>query len=168
MARKINSISDPRLGLEILSSDDVQRIHEATLEVIEKTGVRFPSQKALDVWEAHGAKVDRESQIVKAKAETIEMALKKAPPTYTLSAREPDQDLPLDGNHVHLGTDGCGVEVIDLYSNQRRRSKLDDVVDIARIGDYLPEIAFHWVAVSAQDYPPESRSLHELRVIWEN
>jgi trimethylamine--corrinoid protein Co-methyltransferase len=43
-----------------------------------------------------------------------------------------------------------------------------DVADIARVGDALEEIAFHWVAVSAQDYPARTRGLHELRAIWEN
>jgi len=76
--------------------------------------------------------------------------------------------LPLDGNHVFVGTDGCGVEVMDLYSGERRRSRLQDVGEIARVADYLPEVGFHWVAVSAQDYPPESRGLHELLASWEN
>jgi trimethylamine--corrinoid protein Co-methyltransferase len=58
--------------------------------------------------------------------------------------------------------------VIDLLTNERRRSCLQDVAEIARVADYLEEVAFHWVAVSAQDYPAETRSLHELRVIWEN
>jgi len=143
-------------------------MHEATLEVIERTGVRFPSQRALDIWEANGATVDRETMIVKAPGELIEEALAQAPPAYDLAARDPEQDLPLDGNHVFVGTDGCGVQVIDPFSGERRRSQLQDVADIARVGDYLEEVAFHWVAVSAQDYPPETRGLHELLAIWNN
>jgi trimethylamine--corrinoid protein Co-methyltransferase len=110
MAGKIKSISNPRLHLDILSPQDVERIHTATLDVIENTGVRFPSGKALDIWETHGAKVDRDTMIVKAPGHLIESALKQAPAEYTLAARNPSQDLPLDGNHVYVGTDGCGVE----------------------------------------------------------
>lgn len=168
MVGKIKSVTNPRLKLEILTPDDVQRIHGATLDIIENTGVRFPSQKALDIWEAHGASVDRESMVVKAPGRLIESALRQAPPDYVLAARDPAQDLPLDGNHVYAGTDGCGVEVIDLHSGERRRSCLQDVADIARVGDSLEEVAFHWVAVSAQDRPPESRGLHELLAIWQN
>jgi trimethylamine--corrinoid protein Co-methyltransferase len=168
MISEIESISDPRLSLNILSPADVQRLHAATLEVIETTGVRFPSTKALDIWEQHGAMVDRNGMIVKAPATVIEAALKQAPPSYTLAARRSAQDLPLDGNHVYLGTDGCGVEVLDLYTGQRRRSERQDVADIARIGDCLPQIAFHWVAVSAQDCSPRTRSLYELAAIWQN
>ncbi len=168
MTRPIRSISNPRLSLSILTPEDVQRIHAATLEIIESVGVRFPSKRALEIWAAHGAQVDWQTFIVKAPASLIESALKKAPPRYVLAARDPDQDLPLDGNHVHLGTDGCGVEVIDLYSGERRRSVLQDVGEIARVADYLEDIAFHWVAVSAQDRPPHTRGLHEIKAIWEN
>jgi trimethylamine--corrinoid protein Co-methyltransferase len=168
MSREITSISSPRLSLNILSQEDVERIHTATLDVIEKTGVRFPSQRALDIWEAHGAAVDRDTLIVRVPGHVIEEALKHAPPTYTLAARDPAQDLPLDGNHVFVGTDGCGVEVIDLYTGGRRRSCWQDGADIARVADCMEEIAFHWVAVSAQDRPPETRGLHELLAIWQN
>lgn len=168
MSSQIKSVTNPRLSLNILSPADVQRIHTATLDVIESVGVKFPSAKAMAIWEAHGATVDRETAIVKAPGHLIEEALKKAPPAYSLAARDPAQDLPLDGNHVFVGTDGCGVEVLDLATGERRRSCLQDVADIARVADYLPEVAFHWVPVSAQDCPPEIRSLHEIRVIWEN
>ena len=168
MAREIKSITNPRLDLNILSRQDVQRIHTATLDIIENVGIRFPSERALDIWEAHGASVDRDTMIVKVPGQVIEDALNQAPSVYTLAARDPAQDLPLDGNHVYVGTDGCGVQLIDLHTGERRRSVLQDVVDITRVADYVEEIAFHWVAVSAQDCPPETRSLHELCAIWNN
>ena len=168
MVSKIKSVTNPRLSLNILSTEDVQRIHAATLDIIESTGVRFPSKRALDIWESHGATVDRDTMIVKAPAHVIKDALKQAPPAYALAARAPAQDLPLDGNHVFVGTDGCGVQVIDINTGELRRSELQDVADIARVADHLEEVAFHWVAVSAQDCPPETRGLHELRAVWEN
>jgi trimethylamine--corrinoid protein Co-methyltransferase len=168
MSGKIKSITNPKLSLDILSPEEVRRIHTASLDVIETAGIRFPSKRALDIWETHGANVDRSSAIVKVPGQIIEEALKLAPPIYSLAARNPEQDLPLDGNHVYLGTDGCGVEVLDIHSGKRRMSAWQDVADIARVGDALEEIAFHWVAVSAQDYPAKTRGLHELRAIWES
>lgn len=168
MTQRIKSITNPKLKLEILTPEEVRRIHTTTLDIIENVGVRFPSQKALDIWDAHGAQVNRDSSIVKAPGHIIEEALKKAPSAYPLAARNPSQDLPLDGNHVFLGTDGCGVEVLDIQTGKRRTSCWQDVADIARLGDALPELAFHWVAVSAQDCPPATRGLQELRAVWEN
>jgi len=168
VSERIKSISNPGLSLNILSPEDVQKIHRDSLKVIETVGVRFPSPRALDIWRSHGASVDPGSMVVRAPGRLIEEALRKAPPVYTLAARDPALDLPLDGNHVYAGTDGCGVEVIDIRTGERRRSVLQDVADIALVADYLAEVAFHWVPVSAQDCPPESRGLHELLAIWRN
>ena len=120
MTKKIKSITNPKLKLEILTPSEVKQIHDATLWIIEKVGVRFPSEKALKIWLAAGAEIDWDRKIVRAKGELIEKALKSCPPGYTLSARDPQQDLPLDGNHVFVGTDGCGVEVIDIETGDRR------------------------------------------------
>jgi trimethylamine--corrinoid protein Co-methyltransferase len=168
MPKRIKSITNPKLRLEILTPREVNKIHDATLWIIEKVGVRFPSKRALEIWAVHGAEVDGEKMIVRAKAELIEEALKTCPPVYPLAARDQQQDLSLDGNHVFVGTDGCGVEVIDIQTGSRRTSCLRDVCDISRIADATEEVAFHWVPVSAQDMPPETRSLHEIKAIWEN
>lgn len=168
MKRQVKSITHPRLSLNILSEEDVKQIHAATLDIIESVGIKFPSPKALDLWIEHGALVDRETSVVKIPGKKIEEGLKFAPPVFTLAARDAALDLPLDGNHVFVGTDGCGVEVIDIQTSELRRSCLKDVEDIARVADYLEQIAFQWVPVSAQDRPPETRSLYELKAIWEN
>jgi trimethylamine--corrinoid protein Co-methyltransferase len=168
MTKNIKSIRDPKLHLEILKPDEIDKIHTATLDVIAQTGVRFPSEKALRIWEENGAQVDYHSQVVKASRDLIEEAIKLCPPDYILGARDRQQDLKLDGNHVYVGTDGCGVQLLDMYTNELRRTTLKDVADIAKVADSMEEIAFHWVAVSAQDRPPETRGLHELFAVWQN
>lgn len=168
MPNEIKSITHPHLKLEILNPEDVTKIHNATLDILEHVGVRFPSKNALKIWQENGADVDWDSMVVRVPPRLIDETLKRAPSEYTLSARSNEQDLPLDGDHVFLGTDGCGVEVIDLETGSLRRSSLQDVIDIARIADFIPEIGFHWVPVSAQDCPPETRGLNELKAIWEN
>jgi trimethylamine---corrinoid protein Co-methyltransferase len=168
MPKTIKSISNPKLKLDVLTKQEINKIHDATLWIIEKVGVRFPSERALGIWEACGATVDHDRMTIRARPEIIELALKTCPPIYPLAARDPRQDLPLDGNHVFVGTDGCGVEVLDIETGVRRTSRLGDVRDIARVADATEEVAFHWVSVSAQDVPPEARGLHEIKTIWEN
>lgn len=164
----IKAVENPKLSLNMFSPEDIQRLHAATLDVIENAGIRFPSKRAQEIWASHGAQVDAKTGIVKAPAHLVESALKKAPPVYSLAARDEKQDLPLDGKHVWVGTDGCGVEIIDLYTNERRRSKLQDVEEIARVADALEQVAFHWVALSAQDRPAHTRGLHEIAAVWRN
>jgi trimethylamine--corrinoid protein Co-methyltransferase len=168
MSAPLNPIGPRGLRLETLDADAIARIHEATLHLIEHVGIRFPSERALDLWAAAGAEVDRATSVVKAPRAMIEAALATAPPVYTLAARDAALDLPLDGEHVYAATDGCGVEVSDLETGERRPSRLADVVEIAQLADSLDEVAFHWIPVSAQDRPAPSRSLHELLACWAN
>ena len=58
MSNYIKSISNPNLKLEILSPEEIDRIHLTTLEIVGKVGGRFPSQNALEIWESNGAQVD--------------------------------------------------------------------------------------------------------------
>jgi len=166
MSPGIRSISNPKLSLNLLTEGEIRQLHSATLEVIESVGVRFPHPEALNLLEDHGARVNRDTMVAQIPGDIIETYIAKAPPNYTLAAVNPDLDLQLDGNHSYLGTDGCGVEIIDIFSGERRRSTKQDVSDVARVADFLDEIAFHWVPLSAQDCPPESRALHELEAIW--
>ncbi len=157
----------PKLRLEFLSKEDILRIHEAALKVMQETGVRFPSSKALDIFEANGCEVNRETQVVKIPPSVVERALKTAPSTYTLAARDPANDLPLDGEHCYLSTDGCGVEVYDFETGEKRLSTKQDIYDSARVADYLDAIAFYWgPMVSAQDVDASVRPLHELQAAF--
>jgi trimethylamine--corrinoid protein Co-methyltransferase len=166
MSDPIQSIHDPSFRIDVLSRSDIEQIHAATLEIIETAGVKFPLPEALDILESHGSQVDRATSIALIPTPVLEDALKSAPPAYTLAARNPARDLPLDGNHVFLGTDGCGVQVQDAFTGELHTSTKKDVADCARLADALNEIGFWWAMVSAQDCPPESRGLHELEAAW--
>jgi trimethylamine--corrinoid protein Co-methyltransferase len=166
MTRKLMGITNPKVSLNVLTPEQVQQIHTATLDVIESVGVRFPSPKALDILEAHGAVVDRQAMVARIPGHKVEEYMAKAPPVYTLSAVDPELDLPLDGNHSWLGTDGCGVEILDVWTGERRMTTKKDVGEVARVADALDSIGFHWIPISAQDCPARSRSLHELQATW--
>jgi len=150
-----------RRPLRILSAEDVQRIHEASLDVLADVGVMFHSQRALDVLEAHGAAVDRETTVARIPAATVAAALETLPATFTLGGRTPDLDLPLDGEHVYLASDGCATFVRDADGSVRPSVK-QDVYDAARVVDGLSDLSATSALVSAQDTPEESRVLHEF------
>jgi len=157
----------PRVRMDVLTKEDIKKIHEASLEIMEEVGVRFPSEKALDILEGAGAKVDRKSMVAKLPATLVMDAISKAPANYTLAARDKQNDLFLDGEHCYLSTDGCGIEVYDLETGAKRISTKKDLEDAALVSDYLDEIAFHWgPMISAQDVPAEVRPLHELEAIF--
>jgi len=169
MTQRILPIDTTHLRLQALSPDDVRQIHQATLDLIETVGVRFPSERALDILADHGATVDRDKKIARIPGHVVEKAMSHAPAEYTLHARDnPELDLPLDGRHAYLAVDGTGVEVLDPYTDEKRVSTKADVADSMRVADYMEEVALIWPPVSAQDCPKETRGLHELEAVWNN
>ncbi len=153
--------------MDVLSKDDIEKIHEASLEIMEDVGVRFPSEKALNILEQAGAQIDRSSMVAKLPAKLVMDAIGKAPAHYTLAGRDIRDDLVLDGKHCYLSTDGCGIEVYDLETGIKRTSTKKDIQDSALIADYQDCIAFYWgPMVSAQDVPAEVRPLHELEAAF--
>ncbi len=121
----------------------------------------FYSQRALDVLEAHGARVDRDTTVARIPAAAVEQALRTLPRTVTLYGRAPGLDLPLDGEHAYLASDGCAPFVRES-DGRVRRSGRDDVYAAARVVDGLPCLSATSAIVSAQDRPAESRVLHEF------
>ena len=65
--------------LQYLTDEQLDQFQEATLNILENVGVKFPSEKALRVFTEHGAQVDHETQIVKIKRDMVFNALKTVP-----------------------------------------------------------------------------------------
>ncbi|MCP4200062.1 MAG: hypothetical protein GY762_23215, partial [Proteobacteria bacterium] len=155
------------LKLNHLSESQLCQIQEATFHVLETVGVKFPSNKALSVFEEYGAQVDRETQIVRIPRELVIKAMSTAPRYFKVGSRTPETDFALQEGHTYFCTDGCGVEVVDFKTGEIRPSSKADVGMMARVTDYLPSMSFYWPMVSAQDYGVTS-PLHELEVSWNN
>jgi trimethylamine--corrinoid protein Co-methyltransferase len=151
----------PAFKLEVLSTDQLAQIKSATLRILEQTGIRFPSERALQVFAEQGAQVDEASQVVRLPPDLVMEAMARAPRTYLLSGRAEATDLLLDGTASYFCTDGCGTLTLDFETGQQRASCKDDVARMARVSDYLSSIAFYWPMVSAQDHG-RLAPLHEL------
>lgn len=156
-----------RLNLRLLDDEQLDLLQEATLAVLEQTGVQFPSEKALSILADHGAQVDRQTKVVKFPRDLVLRAVAQAPRYYRLGARNPEFDLQLQKGVTYFTTDGCGHETIDFRTGVRRASTKADVATTARIADYLSSVSFYWPMVSAQDHG-KTAPLHELDAIWNN
>ena len=157
----------PAYHVRILDDAQLDTLQAATLEILERTGIHCPSEKALKIYAEHGGQVDFAHQIVKLPAQVVLEAMSHAPRFYTMGARQPAFDLVLDGKMMYCATDGCGVETIDFTTRQRRSSRKADVADMARVCDALSAIGFYWPIVSAADFP-KTAPLHEIDAAFNN
>ncbi|MGD8791616.1 MAG: trimethylamine methyltransferase family protein, partial [Anaerolineae bacterium] len=147
--------------VQYLSNEQLDQMQEATLCILEDVGVQFPSEKALAIFDDHGAQVDHNSQIVKIPRELVFKAMSTVPRYFHVGARNPACDFDLQDGVTYFTTDGCGVETVDFETRERRPSCKADVGRMAHVADYLSSMAFYWPIVSAQDFG-KTAPLHEL------
>jgi trimethylamine--corrinoid protein Co-methyltransferase len=168
MIPRINPIA-PRLRWDVLDDAALERIHAATLDVLESVGIRFPSERALDVLERGGCLVDRGTQIVRLPRTIVMEAVAQVPESYLLAGRDSDCDLLIDGRHCYLSNDGSGVFVQDHHTGETRPSTKADIATSARFVDALPNVSYCWgPVVTSQDVPPATKALHDAEAVLTN
>ena len=153
-------------SLSVLSADEVRAIHDASLRVLSETGVTMPlapqhQAQARDV----GLLVDSETQRVRFPPHIVTPALARAPSSYTLCARNPEDDLLLDGSRSYLTLDGNAVQLIDLETGELRSSTRADLESAVRLADALGPISILCPALSASDCAPRMQPVVETATL---
>lgn len=170
MKRDLQSDAQFRGGLilNILTDGEVKKIHQGTLEVLDQAGVFVEDDTALDCFESGGARVDRKTRMVQIPPHLVEEAIRSAPSSVTLAGRDPKHDLVLEGDRVHFTNFSEGVKVNDLQTGENRASVKQDLVDSARVIDYLDEVDFCEKALGAHDVDPQTVPLHNAEAYLTN
>jgi trimethylamine---corrinoid protein Co-methyltransferase len=126
-------------ALEILTEEQMEAIHRASLEVLEVTGVRFESDRALELMKKHGCKVDFQNRRVRFPPGLVEDCLRRCPSSFRLRARDRANDLFIGGNTTYF----CafpGMRTIDLETWEQRVPTIQDNHDAVRVLDALPYV----------------------------
>ena len=93
-------LTNPLSPVELLKPEQLNRLHNASVHILEEIGIDFLDEEALDLWQAAGARVDHQSQHVWMDRELISSLVAKAPAEFTLFARNPEYSLQIGGNHI--------------------------------------------------------------------
>lgn len=157
-----------RLNLDILTEDEVDQIHSGTLTLLDRTGIFVEEEKALDRFERGGARVDRNTKMVRIPPYLVEDAIRSAPSRVVLAGQDPRHDLILEGRRVHFTNFSEGVKVNDPYTGENRTPVKRDLIDTARIIDYLDEVDFCEKALGAHDVAQETVPLHNAEAYLTN
>ena len=135
---------------EILSKGDIERIHKTSIKVLEKTGVQFRNDKALDYLEKYGCIVDRKMQTAKMPEAVVKEFMKKAKPKESYVNRD---FKPIPKREVYFMTFGEGTYMTDR-NGVARPSTYKDQEKVLIVGNALPAVDVAHGAVAARDIPP--------------
>ncbi|MBS7251540.1 MAG: trimethylamine methyltransferase family protein [Candidatus Freyarchaeota archaeon] len=155
--------------IRMLQDDEIDRIHLSTLDLLEKVGLYSDSQTILNVFRNGGANVDLSRKTIKIPRHIVEESIKKVPREVKFFGRGSKHDLVISSYETHFGMGGTPVPFVrDIETGEIRRSRIKDVEDSARVGDFLPNMDFIMTTAAACDVPSELEYEYEWEALLTN
>lgn len=149
-----------------LTDDQCERLHEATLQVLERTGLLIEEPEALALLSKAGAQVD--GSRVRIPHRLVEWALGVAPREVTFYDRTGEARMRLSGRTTYFGTGSDCMYCYDHRTSQRRRAVLQDVADAARVADACENIDFVMSLFTPSDVTPQIMDRYQMASMLAN
>ncbi|MEL6582871.1 MAG: trimethylamine methyltransferase family protein [Pseudomonadota bacterium] len=134
-----------------LTPEGVERMHNATMRVLEEIGIEFLNEEAIAYLREAGCKID--GQNVRMDREFVMEMVGKAPSQFTLIPRNPDKSVTIGGRHMAFVNVSSPPNVMDL-DRGRRPGDFDSFKDLMKLTQY-----FNCIHV-AGGYPVEPVDIH--------
>lgn len=156
-------LRNPWRPSELLAPEQLDRLHAASMRILEEVGLDFLDAETLDLWEKAGARVDHAAQHVWLDRGLVMALVGKAPPSFTWRARNPERNVFLGENAMAFGPNGGMVYASDL-EHGRRPGTHADYENFVRLTQMCNVLHFAcWEQVTSHDVPVSLRHLHRLR-----
>ncbi|MGE5413922.1 MAG: trimethylamine methyltransferase family protein, partial [Syntrophomonadaceae bacterium] len=150
-----------------LAPAECEALHAASLEILERTGVRLLEPEAVELLERAGASIS-EGNRARIPARLVERALDSAPRRIVLHDRAGRPVMPLEGARTYFGPGSDCPHIVDHRTGERRRAVLEDVRDAARLCDALSNIQFVMSLFIPSDVPPALADRHQFESMLRN
>jgi len=151
MRHNYTHFSSPQFRL--LSDSQLEELHLATLQILERTGVTFECQEAIELLDGAGADVSNPDR-VKIPSYLVEQALGAAPKMVTFYNRDGEPAIVLNGmTGCHFGSMPDCPYILDSYTGERRTCYVEDIADTARVIDALPNMEWSYLATGHLTVP---------------
>ncbi len=147
-----------------LSDEQCQKIHWASLEVMERTGVRLYEQEALELLKKAGVSAT-DGNRVRIPSGLVEKAFTTVPRRVVLCDRYGKRVMPIEGYRSFYGPGSDCLNIIDHRTAERRKPVLQDVVDGMIVADALPNIDFVMSMVLPMDVPQMVADRYQMEVM---
>jgi trimethylamine--corrinoid protein Co-methyltransferase len=135
-----------KLSFEVLAPDDARKVHEASLQVLSRTGMSFESEALVSGLTGAGAAVDSRRRVVRFPPALVEKTIEN---TRVLLASGKKLHL-LNGVTSQRGASG-GIEAkmgggcelsLDWESQSVKPATARELLRCLRLGELLPEVCF--------------------------
>ena len=138
---------------EVLSQQEIERIHAASMEILADVGIKVDYGKARELFRQAGAQVDEKMHVVHIPASLVQQSLGQAPSSFTLYGSDPDFQVEIGGDNVCFAGLGTPTHIFDVETGERREATLADVHRHVKIIDGLDHIHNSQMDVWPGDVP---------------
>ncbi len=125
----------------VLSDDQIEEVLSASMEILERTGVRIEDEEGAELLVKNGA-LSSGGRVIKIPSHMVKSALSSAPGRIVLAGRDGRRVMVLEKDRIYFGTGSDLPFCIDPHTGERRKTRFDDVVNAARVADALPNLDF--------------------------
>ena len=153
-------------GMQVLGDDQKQHVHQATMELLRRTGVRVVAPEVRELLNRAGCWLDGDR--VRIPPHLIEWAIRVAPSRVVMCDRNGDAAMHLEGRKGYYGTGSDTPFVLDAFTGERRQAVLGDVGNVARLVDALPNIDFLMCMGISSDVTDAISDLYHFREMVSN
>jgi len=154
--------------LRILSKDDLQKIHNASLQILRDTGIVIHHGRSLDGLAEAGASVDHQKHKVLISPELVDECLRRTPKFHTLAGRDSRRDLKIEAGKTYTRSASGSIYIIDSETGSRREASSIDARNFTRAQDALENISFCGGSPYPFDTHPAMRDIYQIRIMLEN
>ncbi len=144
---------------EILNSEEVRDIHEASEEILQTVGLLVRNEKARSIFKKHGCTVDSQTNRVRIPRTVVEDYRKTFTPTFTFRGRDPQFDRTIPDDRPLVVTGSSAPNIIDSKTSEERRATSKDIADIAFLINELEGYDVFSISTLADDAPEGQFSL---------
>ncbi|MGD2156289.1 MAG: trimethylamine methyltransferase family protein [Anaerolineales bacterium] len=160
---KTHGISQTSAFYSRMGQEECEKIHMASLEVLEKVGIETHDENARDLLVKAGANLD--GIRIHIPEFLVTRALSTAPKCLTLHDRFGGVVIRAWGYNSYFGGGSDCLNVLDHRNGERRRAILQDVIDAQIVMDALPEVDFVMSAFLPSDVDDRVYPLHQMEVM---
>ncbi|MFT5896901.1 MAG: trimethylamine--corrinoid protein Co-methyltransferase, partial [bacterium] len=122
--------------VEPMSQEQVEKIDDASMSILEDVGVVFRDDQAIEDWKSVGADV-RDGDRVHLDRALVRELIKTIPENFTYHARNPDNNLPFGNDHC-MFVPMTGAPYLRDLDDKRRSPTLADLADFHKLSHMLP------------------------------
>ena len=147
-----------------VSSEKCRKIHNASLEILDRVGARLFFEDAVELLKKAGANVS-DGNLVRMGPHLVDRALETVPKTVDLHDRNGNLVMPLDGSRSYYGPGSDCLNLIDFRTGERRKPVLSDLADGCTLCDALPHVDFVMSMVLPTDVDEAHADRHQMEAM---